>query len=54
MKAAVFTAYCLVCLGGGRVLTQGGKRACEREATSHMAAYGHATTILPEKKRTGI
>jgi hypothetical protein len=39
-------AYCLNCLGGGKSLLVGGKRAAEREATSHGNLYRHNVTIL--------
>ncbi len=43
-------AFCLRCLGGGKFLGRpGSQRAADREATSHMSAYGHAVTILPAK-----
>jgi hypothetical protein len=41
-----YRAFCLVCCGGGKVLTQGTKRECEREAVSHGNLYGHEVTLL--------
>ena len=45
-KATKYQAICLVCYTCH--LTQPvGKREAEREATSHMNAYGHSVTIQP-------
>lgn len=41
-------AVCMTCYTC--VIHTGTKRDCNRIATGHMAAYGHAVTILPTTK----
>lgn len=49
-KTAKHIAFCLVCCGGGKNLTQPtSKKNAEKAATGHMNAYGHAVTVLDAK-----